>query len=710
MAGVLILARGSVAAAFAGRLVTDAGFAVTRVVTEDEDRTSVFHEWLTSGQDVRVVDMVTAKGRQECAALIAGAGAIIADPWGAELVAHARPSVPVVELARAESAALLQGAERDEFLAFHGSGPGYLTPRMMPGYPSAEPLVPKAHLVQFMIGLYGAIALLALLRRGGGVRAQVGIAGAVLPLLRREVAAVLFQGQHPHRNERIWRVSPAEVHRCRDGWVFVDVIEDSQWVKLCDMIGRPDLAAHADFATRDLRFDHADAVCEVLDAYFAGQMKTCWREAQARGVPVAPVNDLDDLWRDEQLAARGFWKTFAARDGRALHGPRTPLAGIFAPGSARIAAGQSQGAAPLSGVRVVELTHVWSGPLCGQILCDLGAEVIRVESRDRLDIHRRGGPYPEGQAGINRSGTWNAQNRGKLGCTMDLKHQEGRRLFRDLVACCDVVVENFAPGALARLGLDFAELRKVNPKIVLLSLSGFGQTGPDRGSLAYGPMMDAATGLSALTAYDDGIPRAVNGWAADIGGALHGCLGVLRALHQDEREAVHLDISQFEAGTIFAASRLMARANRAAAEDGVTRLIGESAERDRWVAAIVTDASERAALATLLGGADFASWVRARARDQAVLALRAAGIGAVPVATIEEMLADEDLARAGCWREQNHPEAGVMRNYAPPIHVAGAVENLAPAPCLGQHNRLVYCGMLGRSAREVEELAERGII
>jgi crotonobetainyl-CoA:carnitine CoA-transferase CaiB-like acyl-CoA transferase len=111
---------------------------------------------------------------------------------------------------------------------------------------------------------------------------------------------------------------------------------------------------------------------------------------------------------------------------------------------------------PLQGTRVLELTHVWSGPLCGQVLADLGAEVIRIESHERLDIHRRGGPYPDKIAGINRSGTWNAQNRNKLGCTLDLKSAEGKSLFLELVAKSEVVIENFTPETMSRLGLGFA--------------------------------------------------------------------------------------------------------------------------------------------------------------------------------------------------------------------------------------------------------------
>jgi crotonobetainyl-CoA:carnitine CoA-transferase CaiB-like acyl-CoA transferase len=222
----------------------------------------------------------------------------------------------------------------DEFLAFHGTGLGYITPRVMPGYPSHAPLCPSAHLVEMMAGLYGAIALFALLGRAqidgpAPYDAAIGLTAVALPLLRREVAAVLYEQAQPHRSERIWKVSPAEVHRCRDGWVFVDVIEDAQWVRLCEYIGRPDLGRDDRYATRDQRFTHAELICTILDAYFATRSKSCWIDAQAQGVPVAPVNSLNDLLQDPQLAARNFWTRLATADGAQLVAPSSPIARLF---------------------------------------------------------------------------------------------------------------------------------------------------------------------------------------------------------------------------------------------------------------------------------------------------------------------------------------------------------------------------------------------
>ena len=749
---ILSLCRDAIACEFTTRLAVDAGLAVRKAELEPDDplarRAPGLHAWLSAGKER--VACVTA----DLPGLVAACDAVVTDEPGRALLAPLAGARPLIVVGERDSAALagLAPGRCDEFLAFHGGGLGFLTPRVMPGYPSAGPLCPDAHLVEFMTGLYGAIALFAQLRAVTGANAagetRVGYAGVTLPLLRREIASVLYDANDPHRSERIWKVSPAEIHRCRDGWVFVNAIEDHQWQRLCAYMGRADLATHPDYATRESRFAHADAISAAVDAFFADRPQSSWQEAQRHGVPVAAVNAVDTLLTDPQLQARGFWQTLARATGAAWRVPASPLARLFGAGGAAATrtgvanlpdkrpGGRGSADAPLAGLRVLEFTHVWSGPFCGQILADLGAEVIRVENRKLLDIHRRGGPYAGGQAGLNRSGTWNAQNRGKLGCTLDVKTPEGRALFLDLARASDVVIENFAPGALDRLGLGHAALLAVNPRIILLRLSGYGQTGPYRDSLAYGPMMDAATGLSAATTYADGLPRAVNGWAADIGGALHGAAAVTRVLLDRPAEGVQLDISQFEAGVLFNAAALIERANGLAAGEPVLRVAVESAEPDCWLAISLASAAEFAALRNLddwvtphestppASGASAAatpprhlesleaalrSWVATRTRDAALTALRAAGIPAVPVTTTRELIGDQDLRAHGSWLDLDHPEAGRMTCYGPPIHLPHPPAT-RPAPLLGGDNATVFGELLGIAPDRLADLAARGIV
>lgn len=211
---------------------------------------------------------------------------------------------------------------------------------------------------------------------------------------------------------------------------------------------------------------------------------------------------------------------------------------------------------PLAGVRVIELCWVWSGPLLGQFLADLGAEVIKVEWFKRYDLYRtRGveriaGKYPES---IRRemSQSFHGLNRNKIGVTLDLKLPEHRQGLLDLVGQSDLVIENFTSGTLDRLGLDFATLRQTNPKVVLLSLAGFGSTSSLADMRAYGLVLSALSGLEANIVDPQsgefiGSPTFV---ASDPNAASYGLTAAIAAILEARRtgKGVHVEISQLEA-------------------------------------------------------------------------------------------------------------------------------------------------------------------
>src|SRR5262249_31665840 len=141
---------------------------------------------------------------------------------------------------------------------------------------------------------------------------------------------------------------------------------------------------------------------------------------------------------------------------------------------------------PLEGVRVVDFTWAWAGPHCTMLLASLGAEVIRIESAEKPCLNRQIPPYPDDIPGLNRSGSFNQNNQGKFGAVLDLKRPEGLDLAHELVARSDVLVENYAAGVADRLGMGWKDLSAVNPRLVMLSFSGFGQTGPYRDRIAFG--------------------------------------------------------------------------------------------------------------------------------------------------------------------------------------------------------------------------------
>jgi benzylsuccinate CoA-transferase BbsF subunit len=396
---------------------------------------------------------------------------------------------------------------------------------------------------------------------------------------------------------------------------------------------------------------------------------------------------------------------------------------------------------PLTGLRILELTHVWAGPVCGQILSDLGAEVIRLESRRRIDVHRTGGPYPNNEPGINRSGVWNSQNRGKLSCTLNIATPRGLELARRLVARCDGVIENFSPGTLERLGLGFDALRAVQPDLVLVSLSAYGQTGPQRAYSGYGPMMDAACGIMAMTEYGDGIPRAANGWAADIGGALTGAVEMLAALLMKPPGHAHwADVSEYEAAALFQLEGMLAWSGRH--EDGrphgnlgpggeFTECFASRGE-DSWVAVSASTQVELDALAGLVGVAApsraapglqppiaayrplleaTTRWTAERERSAAIDLLHRAGVPCGPVSDQADVVADPVLQSSGAFVETDHAEVGRLRTYGPVWQFRErAVGSTRAAPCLGQDNRYVFGELLSLDDATIGELERQQVI
>src|SRR4030095_14015091 len=153
---------------------------------------------------------------------------------------------------------------------------------------------------------------------------------------------------------------------------------------------------------------------------------------------------------------------------------------------------------PLEGIRIADFTWVWAGPFATLQLAHLGAEVIRVETQSRVCVTRRLPPFADGQGGINRSGYYNQYNQGKASLTLNLKSSEALDIAKKLVSVSDVVTENFAAGVMDKMGLGYEVLRQIRPDIIMISMSGYGASGPESGYVSYGPAQAPLSGLSSL--------------------------------------------------------------------------------------------------------------------------------------------------------------------------------------------------------------------
>ena len=398
---------------------------------------------------------------------------------------------------------------------------------------------------------------------------------------------------------------------------------------------------------------------------------------------------------------------------------------------------------PLEGIRVCDFSWIVAGPQATRILADLGAEVIKVENEDHLDSVRR----MPGQPGPNRRGMHNNFNRNKLSITANLGHAGGRELVERLISVSDLVVENYSPGAFARMGFPYERLRELRPDIVYLSISGYGHLGRDASYVTWGPTAQAVSGATAVSGLPDQPPA---GWGysyLDHTAGYYGAIGALMALYHRAQtgEGQQVDLSQVETGMLLGGVQMLdfqvngrpseRIGNRsrwpAVAPHGIYPCAGE----DRWIAIAIEDDTRWRALCAELGlpalatderfttnegrianedalDAAIASCTPEREPHELMEALQARGVPAGVVQTMEDrMERDPQLAGRGFYPVAPHPELGEHRFEGVPMRFSKARWRLdRGAPLLGEHTREVVTGLLGYSEAEFERLAAEGAV
>jgi benzylsuccinate CoA-transferase BbsF subunit len=396
---------------------------------------------------------------------------------------------------------------------------------------------------------------------------------------------------------------------------------------------------------------------------------------------------------------------------------------------------------PIQGVRVIDFTWVWAGPWIGALWADIGAEVIRVESNSRLDLMRRLAPYACDEPGPNRS-CFNIINRGKKSCTIDLVQPKGKEIFKKLVGISDLVIENMSPRVMPKLGLDYATLKEVKPDIIMVSLTGFGGSGPDRDYVAYASTVEAVGGLTAAFGYPGGEPALSTVYPGDPIGSMYGFLCGLSALYFRQKTGMgqHVDISESEAVTSLIPEVMMdyimngrirpriGNRDEIMAPHGCYQCKGE----DEWVAIAVGNDEEWRALCTAMGNPEwtkeerfaeqFSRWQNQDELDQRITEwtrnfthyevtyrLQEVGVVAGPSLNMEELVNDHHVKERSAIIEQNHREAGKTLVYRSPWKSAETRTNPA-APCLGEHNNYVFKELLGMSDKEIARLIDDRVI
>lgn len=395
---------------------------------------------------------------------------------------------------------------------------------------------------------------------------------------------------------------------------------------------------------------------------------------------------------------------------------------------------------PLEGIRVLDLTHVMAGPYCTQILGDLGAEVIKIERPEVGDQTRRMPPHFVGEKKM--SAYFLALNRNKKSLTLDLKAPEGKEIFYSLVKKADVVVNNFAPGTMEKLGLDYDTLKRINPRIVWAAITGYGLDGPYRNRPAYDIIIQALGGVMSYTGEPDGPPVRCGIPYGDLGASIQTVVGILAALlsRASTGEGRLVDISMLDVMTALHTYR--AKYYFVAGE--IPRPVGTAhvssvplrgyKTKDTY---IVIEAfmdhfwrnlcrvleldhladdprfnsrqnrlTNREELDALLEEA----FLR-KTTDEWQALFDITEVPAGPINTLDKLFADPQVRARGMVVEIDSPHTGKLKDVGNPIRMSGVEAPVYNSPpLLGEHSEAVLAGVLGLSPEEIAELKGKKII
>lgn len=407
---------------------------------------------------------------------------------------------------------------------------------------------------------------------------------------------------------------------------------------------------------------------------------------------------------------------------------------------------------PLTGLRVLDFTTAWAGPMTGRILAFLGAEVIKIESSKRLDGWRQHTAvfnpkrFPDGEAGerpYNRNALFNSQNFNKLSLTLDTKNPTGLSLVHRLAAISDIVICNFSAGTLDRMGVGYETLKTLKSDIIVIEMPGFGNSGALATAMANGATMEMAAGMCAMIGYPDGPPTTTGQVYPDPMGGYNGAAAVLTALmhRQATGEGQYIEMPQVEASMQFIGEELLYafatnsnpqphgnRVRWAAPHDAY-----RAAGTDQWVTIAVETDEEWQTLCRLAGFPGLASderyaafanrwdnqdalretiesWTSQHSKFDIAEQLQATGIRAAPVQDSADLHASPYLKARNAFVRLTHPEAGTHDYQTLPFKLSetpGA--QTTASPCLGAHTRQILTEILGLTASELDELDRSGI-
>ena len=390
----------------------------------------------------------------------------------------------------------------------------------------------------------------------------------------------------------------------------------------------------------------------------------------------------------------------------------------------------------LSGLRVIDLTRVLAGPFCTMMLADMGAEVIKVEEPGKGDDSRHFAPFRNGESAYYMN-----LNRNKKGVTLNLK--KGRDIFIELIRTADVLVENYRPGTMEKLGLGYETLKQINPRLVYGAVSGFGDTGPYRLRPGYDIIAQAMGGLMSTTGWEGGEPTRTGTAMGDVLAGLSVTIGILAALRHRDQTGCGQKVDVALVNSVVASLEVITqiyltdgriperignryestypynsfRANDgdvviAAANDKLWKLVCQVIERPDLQNDERFDANSKRVQRHAEIKPIVEAWTNGHSVDEIVDRMLAAGVPSAPINTIDRLVTDPHIAVAReMFVDVEHPKAGMLKLTGAHIKLTETPSTIrTPSPELGQHNGEVFGSLMGMSSSEIEGLTQDGIL
>ncbi|MFA5064684.1 MAG: CoA transferase [Dehalococcoidia bacterium] len=637
------------------------------------------------------------------------------------------------------------------------------------GLPGRQPLQPYGEQPYRLASLFAACGILMALRRrdlmGEGQHIDISLQEAAAAALEHVMVQYFHDKVVARRQGSLQWNYAADLFPCRDGYILLTF--NREWDTLVELLSRHDIAAELKqpaWREESYRRQHIEDIQEVLTFWTcqhdSGEL---FRLGQDMRFPWAPVGSIADVAQNAQLRSRRYFVPAShPLVEQGFEVPRPVIAFTGAPtytwrpapcvgehekkseagehngtslrADGEILKGPSDGM-PLEGVRVLDFTWMLAGPYATRLLADFGAEVVKVQSRQTAT-----------GAEDNQTGYFAAWNRNKLGITLNLSRPEAHNIVIELVRKCDIVMENFTPRVMRNWGLDYARLREANPKLVMVSLSGFGRGGPWENYAALGSTVQALSGLTGLTSYGDGRPCGIGFALADHVSGLYAALAALSALRRRDATGCgeYIEISELEAacstlapefiylslGGNAAGPRGNIPAHQTAAPYGCYLCKGD----DSWCVIAVHDEEEWLSLCRAIGDPAWArqskfadlraryenageldrligEWTRTRTNREVMQILQASGVPAAAVNDASGLAADPQLCERGFFIDLQHPYLGKIRADGNPIRLSATPARFkSAAPLLGADNRRIFMDLLEMDEERFNTLVSQGVI